>query len=52
MALDRPVHASEMADGTTAPAAAAPVAQGSAVQGNLAQVFTPPPEFWATASRG
>ena len=42
MALDRLVHAPEAADGTTAPAVAAPVALGSAVHGGLAQMFTPP----------
>ena len=39
MALDRPIHAAETADGTTAPAVAAP---GSAVRGGLAQM---PPHF-------
>ena len=43
MTLDRPVHAPETADGTTAPAVAAPAALGSAVHGDLAQTFTPPP---------
>ena len=43
MMLDRPVHAPGTADGTTAPAVAAPAALGSAVHGNLAQTFTPPP---------
>ena len=53
MTLDRPVHAPETADGTTAPAVAAPAALGSAVHGNLAQTFTPPPpRFLASASRG
>ena len=38
MTLDRPVHASETADGTTT----------AAVHGDLAQPFTPPPppDFW------
>ena len=40
MALDRPVHAPEAEDGTTAPAVAAPVAPGSAAHGGLTQ--TPP----------
>ena len=35
MALNRPVHAPETADGATAPAVAAPVAPGSAVHGGL-----------------
>ena len=43
MALDRPVHAPEAADGTTEPAVALQVAQGSAVHGGLAQM---PPDFW------
>ena len=52
MALDRPVHAPEMADGTTAPAVALHVAPGSAVHGGLAQMFTPPPpRFLASARR-
>ena len=52
MMLDRPVHAPETADGTTAPAVAAPAALGSAVHGNLAQTFNPPPpRFLASASR-
>ena len=34
MALDRPVHAPEAAGATTAPAVAAPVALGVAVQGD------------------
>ena len=52
MTLDRPVHASEAADGTTAPAVAALAALGSAMHGNLAQTFTPPPpRFLASASR-
>ena len=45
MMLDKPVHAPGTADGTTAPAVAAPAALGSAVHGNLAQTFTPP-DFW------
>ena len=36
MAVDRPVHAPEAADGTTAPAVAVPVALGSALHGDLA----------------
>ena len=43
MALERPVHAPETADGTTAPAVALHIAQGSAVHGGLAHMFTPPP---------
>ena len=43
MALDRPVHAPEPADGTTAPAVALHAALGSAVHGGLAQTFPPPP---------
>ena len=42
MALNRPVHAPEAEDGTTAPAVAAPVALGAAVQGGLAQKPPPP----------
>ena len=41
MGLDRPVHAPEAADGTTAPAVAVPVALGSAPHGGLAQPFPP-----------
>ena len=43
MALDRPVHAPETADGTTAPAVAAALASGFAAYDGLAQKFTPPP---------
>ena len=43
MALDRSVHAPETADGTMAPAVAAPVAPEAIVHGVLAQMFTPPP---------
>ena len=43
MALERPVHAPETADGTAAPAAVAPLASGFAAYGGLAQTFTPPP---------
>ena len=46
MMLDRPVHAPETADGTTVAAVAAPVALWSAVHRDLAQTFTPPPDFW------
>ena len=35
MALDRPVHAPETTDGTTAPAVAAPVAPASVARGDL-----------------
>ena len=53
MALDRPVHAPETADGGTATAVALHVAQGSAVHGGVAQMFTPPPpRFLAPARRG
>ena len=45
MALDRPVHAPETADGTAAPAVAAPLASGFAAYSGLAQMFTPPPIF-------
>ena len=40
MALDRPVHA-EAADGTKAPAVAAPAALESAAHGDLEQTLTP-----------
>ena len=49
MALDRPVHAPEATDGTTAPAVAAAVALGSAPHGGLAQMS---PRFMAWDSRG
>ena len=56
MALDRPVHAPETADGGTATAVAAPVALGAAVHGGLAQMFTPPPppppDFWPRLAGG
>ena len=42
MALGRPVHAPEAADGTTRSSVALNVAPGSAVHGGLAQMFTPP----------
>ena len=50
MALDRPVHAAEEADGTAASAVASPLASGFAVRGGLAQplptpVTPPPPDF-------
>ena len=51
MALDRPVHAPETADGGTAPAVAAPVALGSAAQGDIAQTSLLP-RFSDLASRG
>ncbi len=47
MGLDRSVHSDETADGVTLP-----VALGSAVHGGPAQTFTPPPRFFASASRG
>ena len=48
MALDRPAHAPEAADGTTASAAVAPLTSGFAAYGGLAQTFPPPPpsDFW------
>ena len=52
MALDRPAHAPEAADGTTAPAVAALAALGSAVHGSLAHMFTPPPDFWPRLAGG
>ena len=54
MAFDRPVHAPETADGTTAPAVAAPLASGFAAYGGLAQMFTPPPppDFWPRQTGG
>ena len=39
---NKPVHAPQTADGTLAPAAAAPVALEVAVHGDLVQMFTPP----------
>ena len=50
MALDRPVHAPETADGTTAPAVAALAALGSAVHGSLAQMS--PPDFGFSQAEG
>ena len=52
MALDRPVHAHEAADGGTDTAVALHVALGSAARGGLAQTSPPPPDFWASARRG
>ena len=51
MTLDRLAHAPEAADGTTAPAVAAPVPLGSAMRGDLVQTFPPPPppRFLASA---
>ena len=43
MALDRPVHAPETGDSTTAPAVALHVAQEASVRGDLAQASPPPP---------
>ena len=40
MAFDRPVQAPDTADGTTAPAVAAPLAPGFAANGGLAQMLT------------
>ena len=50
MALNRPVHAAETADGTTEPAVAAP---GTAGHGDLGQTPPPPPppRLLALASR-
>ena len=52
MALNRPVHAPEAEDGTTAPAVAAPVALGAAVQGGLAQKPPPPGDFGLSQVEG
>ena len=52
MILDRPVHAPEAADGTTASAVAAPVASGFAVYGGLAQTFNPPPPDFRPSQAG
>ena len=56
MALDRPVHAPEAADGATARGRRCyTVAPEAAVHGGLAQMFTPPPPppgFLASARRG
>ena len=49
MALDRPVHAPETADGTTARVVAAPLTLESAAHGDLAQLS--PRDSWASASR-
>ncbi len=54
MALNRPVHAPETADGTTAPAVAA---VGSAVDGDLEQTLKPSPLcplplFWPRRAGG
>ncbi len=39
---NKPLQAPEAADGTTAPAVAAPLASGFAAYGGLAHMFTPP----------
>ena len=57
MTLDRPVHAPETADGTTAPAVALHVALGSAAHGDLEQTlnpspFSPPPDSWPRLAGG
>ena len=52
MALDRPIHAAEAADGTMFPAAATSLAPGFAAYGGLAQMFTPPPDFWPRQTGG
>ena len=46
MTLDRPVHAPKTAGAATAGAVVPPVALWSAVHGDLAQTFTPPPGFF------
>ena len=50
MALDRPVHAAETADGGTAPAVALHAAPEAAGHGDLGQTPPPPPppppDFW------
>ena len=51
MALDRPVHAPEAADGTTEPAVALHAAPWTAVHDGLAQMFTPP-DFWPRLAGG
>ena len=48
MALDRPHQAGDTADGRTAPAAAFPVARGSASHGDPARKSTPPPRVFGT----
>ena len=52
MTLDRPVHAPETADGTTAPAVAAPLASGFAAYGGLAQMTPPPPPILGPGKPG
>ena len=49
MTLDRPLHAPETADGTTAPTVTAPLAPGISALGGIAQKFTPPPDFTTTS---
>ena len=51
MTLDRPVHAPETADGTTARAVAAPVALGSVVQGGLTLTLTPDFQAWLAGGK-
>ncbi len=51
MTLDRPVHEPETADGTEAPAVAAPLASGFAAYSGLAQMFTPPPILGVSHNR-
>ena len=46
IAFDRPVHAPETADGTTARAVAAPLALGAAVHGGLTLTLTPDFQSW------
>ena len=43
MMLDRPVHAPQTTDRTTARAVAAPAAPGSAMHGDLEQTLNPSP---------
>ena len=52
MALDRPAHAPETADGTTRSSVALHVAPEAAVHVGLAQTFTPPPDFWSRLAGG
>ena len=49
---NKPLQAPETADGTTAPAVAAPLASGFAAYGGLAQMFTPPPPIFGPGKPG
>ena len=51
MALDRPVHAPEAVDGTTARAVAAPLALGAAVHGGLTLTLTPDFQSWLAGDK-